>query len=662
MTANATYIAQWAPATDTAYTVKHYQQNVDNDDYTLVLTESKEGTTGEQTAAQVQTYTGFTAKDFEQKTIAADGSTVVEIYYDRYTYTVTYTDGVEDEEVFEDQVNSGVRYGAATPAFRGTPTRTGYVFAGWKDADGNAPATTVTANATYYAQWEVDVIGTTDPDEPDGVPDKYQATVTYRVNNDEYGRVSLTKAVVTLYDGEEYSETGTGYLSEAQIATATAKEGYKADKPLWDTEPTTELAITRDITLTATFIPQVASLSVDKTTNAVGQQDIGSKIDYTIKVTNNGDVTLTNVVVTDELTGNTGDKAWMIESLAPGAEVTVTSETNKAVYTVTKGDVHRTSGKVNAQNELVNTAVATASNPLVEGATITRTGTASNEIAYRNVTVQKNIINPQNVYDFGDVIQYSITVINNGNVTEDDLTITDRLLNATGNVTGEGWTNGVYNVPVLEPGQKHTAYCSYTVRAQDEGRVIRNNAAVMRNGDEVASSTTGGAQVINLYNLAIVYVDANTGYALAETYLAKLKAGTPFYVVSPIIEGYTTKVLAVKSDADGMPAHDLSIAVVYTPIAPEEEPEEEPKEPEVNVVTPTDDGGYDLTPISELDTPLANMDLGDHTCCIMHFLLMLASLITLAFYTDSRKKHQARIHQLRESLKAEGKNDPSEKM
>ena len=80
------------------------------------------------------------------------------------------------------------------------------------------------------------------------------------------------------------------------------------------------------------------------------------------------------------------------------------------------------------------------------------------------------------------------------------------------------------------------------------------------------------------------------------------------------------------------------------------------------MVTPTEDGGYDLTPIGELDTPLADMDLGDHTCCIMHFLLMLASLITLAFYTDSRKKHQARIHQLRQSLRAEGKDDPSEKM
>ena len=277
-----------------------------------------------------------------------------------------------------------------------------------------------------------------------------------------------------------------------------------------------------------------------------------------------------------------------------------------------------------------------------------------------HISVVKTITNFKDIYDIGDEIDYSITVTNDGELTETNLTITDQLQNATGNVIyGEDWVN---NVPVLAPGQKVTVTCSYKVQPQDAGRVIFNRATVTRNGGALVTDESEGAQVINLYNLAIVYVDANTGYALAETYLAKLKAGTPFYVESPFIEGYTTKVLAVQSDADGMPAHDLSIAVVYTPIAPEEEPEEEPKEPEVNVVTPTDDGGYDLTPISELDTPLANMDLGDHTCCIMHFLLMLASLITLAFYTDSRKKHQARIHQLKESLKAEGKNDPSEKM
>lgn len=65
------------------------------------------------------------------------------------TFTVTYTDGVENEEVFADQVYSDLRKDSTTPAFNGTPTRTGYTFAGWDPE----VAETVTANATYTAKW-----------------------------------------------------------------------------------------------------------------------------------------------------------------------------------------------------------------------------------------------------------------------------------------------------------------------------------------------------------------------------------------------------------------------------------------------------------------------------------------------------------------------------
>lgn len=66
------------------------------------------------------------------------------------TYTVTYTDGVDGEEVFVDQVNEGLEPGAATPAFQGTPLRDGYAFVGW------APevAPTVTEDVVYVAQWQ----------------------------------------------------------------------------------------------------------------------------------------------------------------------------------------------------------------------------------------------------------------------------------------------------------------------------------------------------------------------------------------------------------------------------------------------------------------------------------------------------------------------------
>ena len=64
-------------------------------------------------------------------------------------YTVTYTDGVENEEVFADQVYSDLRKDSATPAFNGTPTRTGYTFAGWEPE----VAETVTETVTYAAKW-----------------------------------------------------------------------------------------------------------------------------------------------------------------------------------------------------------------------------------------------------------------------------------------------------------------------------------------------------------------------------------------------------------------------------------------------------------------------------------------------------------------------------
>ena len=157
--ANVILTAQWTVNTDTKYTVKHYQQNLNDDDYTLADTESdKTGTTGELTNATAKNYEGFTAKSVEQKTIAADGSTVVDIYYDRNTYSVTYTDGVNNETIFEDEVHQSVKYGASVPAYNnGTdPSRENYTFAGWEPS---VPATMPANNLMFAAKWEKNPVG-----------------------------------------------------------------------------------------------------------------------------------------------------------------------------------------------------------------------------------------------------------------------------------------------------------------------------------------------------------------------------------------------------------------------------------------------------------------------------------------------------------------------
>lgn len=95
-------------------------------------------------------------------------------------YTVTYTDGVENEEVFADQVYSDLRKDSATPAFNGTPTRTGYTFAGWEPE----VAATVTQTVTYVAKWEKKTYKVVAKLYVNGKPAYYQNTdfYTYEVS------------------------------------------------------------------------------------------------------------------------------------------------------------------------------------------------------------------------------------------------------------------------------------------------------------------------------------------------------------------------------------------------------------------------------------------------------------------------------------------------
>ena len=69
-------------------------------------------------------------------------------------YTVTYTDGVDGEVVFEDKVFPDLVVGTSTPKFGETPTRAGYTFTGWSPA----VEETVTNNITYNATWDMNMV------------------------------------------------------------------------------------------------------------------------------------------------------------------------------------------------------------------------------------------------------------------------------------------------------------------------------------------------------------------------------------------------------------------------------------------------------------------------------------------------------------------------
>lgn len=144
---NVTETVVYKPAV-VNYTVKHYQQNVDNDNYVLVETETKTGLTNNLISASLKKkYVGFTALNYNTDVkIAADGSTIVEIKYDRnyYMLSLNLDGGFGVEPIY-------ARYGAAITL--GTPTKAGYTFTGWNKS---VPTTMPANDVTLTAQWTAD--------------------------------------------------------------------------------------------------------------------------------------------------------------------------------------------------------------------------------------------------------------------------------------------------------------------------------------------------------------------------------------------------------------------------------------------------------------------------------------------------------------------------
>ena len=185
---NITLYAKWTAQGGISYTVEHYQQNVTDDEYTLAETESKTGATGQLTAAGSKSYPGFTApQSITQQIVKGDGSTVVQVYYTRNEYTLTYnlngsgaswTDSAENK-FHTDRYGAGVTHPSANDL-----SRAGYAFGGWYTDEactsGNEfTATTMPAeNTPLYAKWNAgevnytvnyylqNVDGTTYPDTP----------------------------------------------------------------------------------------------------------------------------------------------------------------------------------------------------------------------------------------------------------------------------------------------------------------------------------------------------------------------------------------------------------------------------------------------------------------------------------------------------------------
>lgn len=199
------------------------------------------------------------------QTLTADG-TEIHLYYDVDAWEDPAKqdpdpekpgDGEPDKNqvrvLFESAGNGTVTGGGATQIFTRangvTPVEdeitltpaTGFAFDIWTKDNGTEAVNPFTAQTgvnggdtiTFKAHFEKDEIGTTDPTQPDGVPDKYQITVLYQSADTSKGVVQLPKdahsaEVITIMSDGKRAETGV--VTSKAHATAVALDGYQFAK------------------------------------------------------------------------------------------------------------------------------------------------------------------------------------------------------------------------------------------------------------------------------------------------------------------------------------------------------------------------------------------------------------------------------------------------
>ncbi len=209
-----TITAQWTPIT---YTVTWKNDNGDvlskeSVPYGTIPSYEGETPTKASDAQHSYAFSGWTP---EVVKVTGDATYTAVYTESANSYTITYTDGVADEEIFADQVYS-IAYGAVPMAFVGTPQRTGYTFAGW---DKEIPETMPAKDLTITAQW------------------RKQYTIRF-VNDDgtELQAIKVDYGELPVYAGETPTKANVG----------TEKYTFKG----WIPEI---VAVTGDATYTATY-------------------------------------------------------------------------------------------------------------------------------------------------------------------------------------------------------------------------------------------------------------------------------------------------------------------------------------------------------------------------------------------------------------------------
>ncbi|WJM15458.1 DUF7507 domain-containing protein [Microbacterium arborescens] len=297
-----------------------------------------------------------------------------------------------------------------------------------------------------------------------------------------------------LTPGQSVTATATYTVTDADVAAgsienvATVTGTPPAGDPVSDDAPA----------LVALPDP-VPAISLEKS----GALD-GDEIAYTFTATNTGDVSLTNVSITDALPGlsEISYGAWPGASgvLAPGQSVTAT-----ATYALTQAD--RDAGVVE------NTATVVGTPPAGDPVT-------DEDDVDVPVPQAPGILLEKTGALEGDVATYTFVVRNAGDVTLRDVSVTDALPGLSAVVYG-AWPEAE---GVLAPGQSVTATATYTLTQADrDAGVVENTATATGTppvGDPVTHDDEVELPVAQTPGIALVKTGVLEGGELTYTFTA----------------------------------------------------------------------------------------------------------------------------------------------
>lgn len=315
------------------------------------------------------------------------------------------------------------------------------------------PGITLTKTGTLA----LDVIA---PDERADVDD----VITYEFTVENTGNVTLTGVMITdddatilggpidLAPGETDTLTFTGEYALEQDAINAGT--FTNEATVTGTAPdTSEVSDTDTDTQTLTREP---GITLEKSGAVVmdivapdGQANVGDQIQYTFRITNTGNVTLTNVSITDPLVTVSGNP---IASLEPGEtdDSTITGTLTLTQAMIDAGSVDNTaevSGTTPENTQVTDDDDVTVSITPDPEITLTKTG-----------TLHDDVVAPSGQVNAGDTITYVFMITNTGNVTVHELTIEDAGVTLSGSPVTVN----------LAPGQSNSAITGTHILTQDE--------------------------------------------------------------------------------------------------------------------------------------------------------------------------------------------------